>query len=99
MTCFYLQVAKTLLEECGVDPDCVDYEGWTPLHAAALWGQKEATALLLKYGADPVLKNYSVSTDTIYWLYCRITVMHYISGGLTNNQWSTLVLDREIWKF
>lgn len=55
------QVAKTLLEECNAEPDCVDYEGWTPLHAAALWGQKEAAALLLKYGADPHVKNYSVT--------------------------------------
>lgn len=61
MTFSVCQVAKTLLEECNADPDCVDYEGWTPLHAAALWGQKEAAALLLKYGADPLIKNYSVS--------------------------------------
>ncbi|XP_048005495.1 protein phosphatase 1 regulatory subunit 12A isoform X7 [Leguminivora glycinivorella] len=58
----YIDVAKMLLEECGAEPDCVDYEGWTPLHAAALWGQKEAAALLLKCGADPHLKNYSGQT-------------------------------------
>ncbi|XP_050361088.1 protein phosphatase 1 regulatory subunit 12A isoform X2 [Nymphalis io] len=58
----YIDVAQTLLEECNVDPDCVDYEGWTPLHAAALWGKKEAAALLLKHGADPNLKNYSGQT-------------------------------------
>ncbi|XP_068628838.1 protein phosphatase 1 regulatory subunit 12A-like isoform X2 [Battus philenor] len=58
----YVEVAETLLEECHVEPDCVDYEGWTPLHAAALWGQKETAALLLKYGADPNLKNYSGQT-------------------------------------
>nr|XP_026500890.1 protein phosphatase 1 regulatory subunit 12A isoform X8 [Vanessa tameamea] len=58
----YIDVAQTLLEECNVEPDCVDYEGWTPLHAAALWGKKEAAALLLKHGADPNLKNYSGQT-------------------------------------
>ncbi|KAL0902172.1 hypothetical protein ABMA27_000108 [Loxostege sticticalis] len=58
----YIDVAKTLLEECNAEPDCVDYEGWTPLHAAALWGQKEAAALLLKFGADPHLNNYSGQT-------------------------------------
>ncbi|XP_069364875.1 protein phosphatase 1 regulatory subunit 12A isoform X3 [Maniola hyperantus] len=58
----YLDVAQILLEECNVEPDCVDYEDWTPLHAAALWGQQEAAALLLKHGADPNLKNYSGQT-------------------------------------
>ncbi|XP_061712576.1 protein phosphatase 1 regulatory subunit 12C isoform X5 [Cydia pomonella] len=58
----YIDVAKMLLEECGVEPDCLDYEGWTPLHAAALWGQREAAALLLKCGADPHIKNYSAQT-------------------------------------
>ncbi|XP_022833068.1 protein phosphatase 1 regulatory subunit 12B isoform X6 [Spodoptera litura] len=58
----YIDVALTLLEGCSADPDCVDYEGWTPLHAAALWGQKEAAALLLQYGADPLIKNYSGQT-------------------------------------
>ncbi|CAK1554631.1 unnamed protein product [Leptosia nina] len=58
----YIDVAKTLLEDCNVEPDCVDYEGWTPLHAAALWGQKEAAAILLKFGADPNVKNFSGQT-------------------------------------
>lgn len=58
---FRVQVAKILLEDCNVDPDCVDYEGWTPIHAAALWRQKEATVLLLKSGADAYIKNISVS--------------------------------------
>lgn len=60
MSFVILQVAKMLLDECNAEPDSVDYEGWTPLHAAALWGQKEAAALLLMYGADPDIKNYSV---------------------------------------
>ncbi|GBP93154.1 Protein phosphatase 1 regulatory subunit 12A [Eumeta japonica] len=58
----YNQVLQILLEQCKLDPDCVDYEGWTPLHAAALWSQKESAALLLKYGADPNIKNFSGQT-------------------------------------
>ncbi|XP_038216122.1 protein phosphatase 1 regulatory subunit 12B isoform X2 [Zerene cesonia] len=58
----YVDVAKTLLEDCNAEPDSVDYEGWTPLHAAALWGQKDAAAILLKFGADPNVKNYSGQT-------------------------------------
>ncbi|XP_050683163.1 protein phosphatase 1 regulatory subunit 12B isoform X8 [Leptidea sinapis] len=58
----YVDVAKTLLEDCNAEPDAMDYEGWTPLHAAALWGQKETAAMLLHYGADPSLKNFSGQT-------------------------------------
>ncbi|KAJ0184044.1 hypothetical protein K1T71_000467 [Dendrolimus kikuchii] len=53
----YVDVMHILLEACGANPNSVDYEGWTPLHAAALWGQKEAVLMLLKYGADPRVKN------------------------------------------
>lgn len=85
-------MAKTLLEECNADPDCVDFEGWTPLHAAALWGHKEAAALLLKYGADPHIKNYSVSVNyfglviTLFKAECRLTyckIWASISSGYT----------------
>ncbi|XP_013179328.1 PREDICTED: protein phosphatase 1 regulatory subunit 12C isoform X9 [Papilio xuthus] len=58
----YLEVAKTLLEDCKIDANCIDYEGWTPLHAAALWGQKEVAALLINHGAKLDIKNYSGQT-------------------------------------
>ncbi|KAM6983481.1 LOW QUALITY PROTEIN: inactive serine/threonine-protein kinase TEX14 [Tautogolabrus adspersus] len=37
----------------GVDVDCVNHLGQTPLFCAALWGQVKLTDLLLDYGADP----------------------------------------------
>ncbi|XP_044050434.1 protein phosphatase 1 regulatory subunit 12A isoform X3 [Siniperca chuatsi] len=36
----YIEVLKVLLQ-CGVDVDSMDIDGWTPLHAAAHWGQEE----------------------------------------------------------
>ncbi|CAG0910827.1 unnamed protein product, partial [Cyprideis torosa] len=37
----YLEVIRVLLLG-GADPDAQDFEGWTPLHAAAHWAQREA---------------------------------------------------------
>ncbi|KAM7414707.1 hypothetical protein PAMA_019492 [Pampus argenteus] len=41
----YIEVLKVLLQ-CGVDVDSRDIDGWTPLHAAAHWGQEEVCTLL-----------------------------------------------------
>ncbi|XP_076863142.1 protein phosphatase 1 regulatory subunit 12A-like isoform X1 [Brachyhypopomus gauderio] len=41
----YIEVLKVLLQ-CGMDVDSRDCDGWTPLHAAAHWGQEEACTLL-----------------------------------------------------
>ncbi len=41
------------------DPDKVDVNGITPLMRAASLGRYECAELLLKYGADPFLKDYS----------------------------------------
>lgn len=35
-----------VLLQCGVDVDSRDIDGWTPLHAAAHWGQEEVCTLL-----------------------------------------------------
>lgn len=41
-----------LLFQCGLDVDCKDCDGWTPLHAAAHWGQEEACSLLVENMCD-----------------------------------------------
>uniref|UniRef100_A0A3Q3VYI5 Uncharacterized protein n=1 Tax=Mola mola TaxID=94237 RepID=A0A3Q3VYI5_MOLML len=46
----YIEVLKVLLK-CGVDVDSRDIDGWTPLHAAAHWGQEEVCTLLARPGA------------------------------------------------
>ncbi len=37
-----------------------DFDGWTPLHAAAHWGQKEACEILVENFCDMDKKNYVV---------------------------------------
>uniref|UniRef100_A0A3P9AV64 Uncharacterized protein n=1 Tax=Maylandia zebra TaxID=106582 RepID=A0A3P9AV64_9CICH len=47
----YIEVLKVLLQ-CRVDVDCSDTDGWTPLHAAAHWGQEEVCSLLVDNMCD-----------------------------------------------
>lgn len=35
-----------MLCQCGLDASAKDFDGWTPLHAAAHWGQGEACCIL-----------------------------------------------------
>ena len=34
-----------------------DFDGWTPLHAAAHWAQREACEVLVEHGANMEVKN------------------------------------------
>ncbi|CAN7994960.1 unnamed protein product, partial [Ixodes hexagonus] len=52
----YLKV-MTLLIQAGVDLNAQDWDGWTPLHAAAHWGQKAACRLLCDSLANMALPN------------------------------------------
>ena len=45
------------------DVDVQDHDGWTPLHAAAHWGQKEAAEMLVENFCNMDVKNYVVSID------------------------------------
>lgn len=40
--------------------DAQDFDGWTPLHAAAHWGQREACEVLLENMCDMGVRNNCV---------------------------------------
>ena len=55
-----LYICRILLQ-CTGDINKQDVDGWTPLHAAAHWSQREAAELLVNNGADMDAQNYAVS--------------------------------------
>lgn len=56
---FLILLCSILLQaRCNVDAQ--DFDGWTPLHGAAHWGQLEACKLLVENGCDMDMKNYVV---------------------------------------
>jgi ankyrin repeat protein len=53
-------VVFRVLLQCGADLDSQDIDGWTPLHAAAHWGHKDACQILAENFSDMDAKNYVV---------------------------------------
>ncbi|XP_065350467.1 protein phosphatase 1 regulatory subunit 12B-like isoform X3 [Cloeon dipterum] len=53
----YIQVMKVLLQ-AGADINSQDVDGWTPLHAASHWAQKDACQLLVDNLCDMQIKNF-----------------------------------------
>lgn len=49
-----------LLIQAGYDVNIKDYDGWTPLHAAAHWGKEEACRILVENQCDMDLINKMV---------------------------------------
>jgi protein phosphatase 1 regulatory subunit 12A len=53
----YVRVIN-LLVKAGAQVNAQDFDGWTPLHAAAHWGQGEACRILAENYANMDIKNY-----------------------------------------
>ena len=56
-----LQFVYSFLLQLEFDVNAKDVDGWTPLHAAAHWGQKDACELLADHGANFSARNKMVS--------------------------------------
>ncbi|XP_078663104.1 protein phosphatase 1 regulatory subunit 12A-like isoform X8 [Branchiostoma floridae x Branchiostoma belcheri] len=54
----YIKVMQLLIQ-AGVPINAVDNDGWTPLHAAAHWGQKEACEVLAESMCNMGITNYA----------------------------------------
>lgn len=52
-----------LLCQCGMDVSAVDFDGWTPLHAAAHWGQAEACRFLAEKLCNMEARSNAVRTE------------------------------------
>lgn len=48
----YMEVLQLILQCPNVNVNCRDNDGWTPLHAAAHWGQERVCELLCEHGGD-----------------------------------------------
>ena len=55
-----------LLVQAGCDLDVRDHDGWTPLHAAAHWGVKEACSILAEALCNMDARNKLVSTPGLH---------------------------------
>merc|ERR1719187_3158651 len=51
----YIKVMNIVMQ-AGAIVNIQDYDGWTPLHAAAHWAQREACELLVEHGANMEIK-------------------------------------------
>lgn len=66
----------SILLKAGADVNSQDYDGWTPLHAAAHWGQEETCKLLVEHMCDMQLKNNAVRKY-------KLLLSHSLSPELT----------------
>lgn len=52
----------SILLQARCDVNVQDYDGWTPLHGAAHWGQIEACKILAENFCDMEVKNFAGQT-------------------------------------
>lgn len=53
-----------MLCQCGLDVSAKDFDGWTPLHAAAHWGQGDACCVLAEQLCNMEAHSNAVRRET-----------------------------------
>lgn len=79
-----MKLCNRLLLQARADVDAQDVDGWTPLHAAAHWGQKEACELLVEHYCDMDMKNVVVSFRFFWILAVTFFSINYCSFSVAN---------------
>ncbi|VDO44895.1 unnamed protein product [Haemonchus placei] len=67
----YTQLLELLIK-AGGNIRAPDKDGWTPLHAAAHWAEKDSCKILLEHGASITDTNYAVSTRVLFSERCGL---------------------------
>ncbi|KYN20221.1 Ankyrin-2 [Trachymyrmex cornetzi] len=74
----HARCVEVLVNLCGSHPDYVDDNGCSALHYAATLGHADATALILKLGADPNRQDRKGRTKIIEHLVHVESILYYI---------------------
>ena len=64
---FVINFSCSILLKAEANVDAQDFDGWTPLHAAAHWGQREACEILVEHMCDMDKKNCVVSSTFVFY--------------------------------
>lgn len=64
-TVSHVVVLSRILCQCGLDVSAMDFDGWTPLHAAAHWGQGEACRILAEQLCNMEARSNAVRLNKI----------------------------------
>lgn len=58
----------SILIQAGHGLNVEDKDGWTPLQAAAHWGERQACEVLVENMADMDLKNKAVNIEIVFFI-------------------------------
>lgn len=64
-----------ILCQCGMDVSAMDFDGWTPLHAAAHWGQGEACRILAEQLCNMEARSNAVRLITSYYIHTTFSLV------------------------